>query len=299
MRGDRALERSRVPAGLAAGRVEIGRAAGDPLRAPPADVDPVRGPRGEAVDPVAFPADPDGRVRPLEGRWIAHRAVDRVVPALEDRTRLGPHAPDDLEAFAELGDALTDAGERDPVRAILLLEPARPQPEVEPSPADDVEGGAHLGQDRRRPVRVAEHARAQANPARVPREGGQRRPAFQQRHRSRPRAPGTGAGLRDPGVLHVGVWGEGQEVIAEPDRVEIEGLRERGHAAHLLVRGHRETPDGQREDEAEVKVRTWRHASPGPAAYHTGTEGGVDGPVRRVIYVARLRCHLTSVWRKP
>jgi hypothetical protein len=43
-------------------------------------------------------------------------------------------------------------------------------------------------------------------------------------------------------------------VVAEPDRVEAELLGERGDAAHLLVRRHREATDGEGEDEAEVKV---------------------------------------------
>jgi hypothetical protein len=119
------------------------------------------------MHPVALAADPDGRVRPLERRRVADRPVDGVVPAVEARMRLRPHAPDDLDALRELVDPLPDARERDAVGAVLLLEPPGAQPQVEPPGADHVEGGRHLGQHRGRPVGMAQHAGAEANPARV------------------------------------------------------------------------------------------------------------------------------------
>jgi hypothetical protein len=131
------------------------------------------------MDAVALAADPDGRVRPLERRRVADGAVDGIVPALEARARLRPHPPDDLDPFRELVDPLPDARERDAVGAVLVLEPARPQTEIEPAAADDVQGGRHLGQDRRGAVRVAEHARAEAQTARVAGQRGERRPALE------------------------------------------------------------------------------------------------------------------------
>src|SRR5262245_7001567 len=155
-RGDRALERPRIAAGLAARRVEVGASSREAIGPPPAHVDAVRRPRGKAMDPVALAADPDGRMRALHRSRVAHGAVDDVVPALKRRTRLGPHSADDLDAFRELVDALSDARERNAVGAVFLLEPSRAEAEIESPVADDVERGGHLGEDGGRSVRVAE-----------------------------------------------------------------------------------------------------------------------------------------------
>src|SRR5262249_39635397 len=59
-------------------------------------------------------------------------------------------------------------------------------------------------------------------------------------------------------VLHVGVRRQGQEVIAEPDRVEPQLLGEPRDAAHLVVRRDREAADRQSQNEAEVQVLAQR-----------------------------------------
>jgi hypothetical protein len=45
------------------------------------------------------------------------------VPAREARLRLGPHAPDDLDALRELIDALADVRERDLARVLERFPP--------------------------------------------------------------------------------------------------------------------------------------------------------------------------------
>src|SRR5438128_56410 len=83
------------------------------------------------------------RVRPLDGLGEADGVGHRVVPAVECGARLGQHAPDDLEGLLE---GLQPAGhglEVDAEVAVLALERARTQAQVETAAAHVVHGRRH------------------------------------------------------------------------------------------------------------------------------------------------------------
>src|SRR5262245_3868424 len=118
--------------------------------------DPRRRPRGPARP---GPADQDRRARALHRLGQRGRLGQRVVgPAEGVRLAHGclPQPGDDLELLLQPAEPLGQAGERDPVGAVLRVEPAGPQPQLDPARAHLV----HLGDRYRQRPGIAEGRRA-------------------------------------------------------------------------------------------------------------------------------------------
>src|SRR5690348_8470321 len=147
---------------------------------------------------------------------LIDRLVNRIVLAAERRIVFRPHLGDDLARLAEPAHAFACLGEAIAVRPPLMLVPARPQPAVEPSVAQHVYRGRHLGQQRRVAVAVAGHHLADVDPAGIAGKRCGDRPALE-------------------GGVEGGLW-DRMEVIVDPDRVEnlrlVSSLR---HARHRLI----------------------------------------------------------------
>ncbi len=164
-------------------------------------------------------ANPEGRVGLADTLRLVDGAVDGVVPALEGRAILRPHAVDDLDRLAEHTHPLRHVGEAVAVGPPLVLVPAGADAGVEAAVAGDVHGGGDLGEEGGVAVAVAAHHLADLDPLGVPRE---RR--------------GDGPGLE--GGFHRRFW-RGVEMVVDPDRVPRPGVRgfcDRRHRLKLLDR---------------------------------------------------------------
>jgi hypothetical protein len=180
-------------------------------------------------DPLPTAADQDARVGALQRLRIAARLLQPVVAARERGSVLGPEELLDAERLVELRQPDPDARKVVPVAVVLGLEPARPHPVDEPAAREDVDGGGHLRNERRRAVGVAGDEDADPDPARLAREGGEERPGLHLRLLLR----------ADDRV----------EVVVEPDRVEAEGVRlppvrREGVVGNTLLGGLDPEPDG-------------------------------------------------------
>ena len=131
-------DRRVVPPRVAAVLLEHGLLVRVDLAGLEAVVPPVRVARHHPQEVLfAVAADHDGRDR--IGPGLAVGAGDLVVLALVARGPARPHRPDQLDGLGELGDAHRRGRERPAVRAVLLLVPARADPQ------DDAATREHLG----------------------------------------------------------------------------------------------------------------------------------------------------------
>ncbi len=154
----------------------------------------------------ATAADPDRRMRILQGLRVAVRPRQRVVGALVRRLLVGPHRMHDLDALAKHPDAHLRRGELEAVPAVLVLVPAGTDPPVETAAADDVDRRGDLRQHARLAIRVAADHLAEADAAGALADRRHRRPTLEH---------GFVRGTR-----HV------VEVVVHPDRVVAELLGE-------------------------------------------------------------------------
>jgi len=136
----------------------------------------------------ALPSDDDRHSRNLSGLGQAGIGHDLVVRACEGVTvilRCRPHPRNDLELFLEAIEPPTDRGrERDAEGPVFLLEPARAEPELDPAATHGVHLSDDNGELRREPERRRAQQGAQADPARVTSQAGERDPRV---CRARPR----------------------------------------------------------------------------------------------------------------
>src|SRR5262249_17853254 len=115
------------------------------------------------------------------GSWrgfgVPHGGRDVMVPALHRGALWREHAADDRARLVERGQTARDGLEVDAEAAVLELEPAGADAEVQAPAADVVDGGRHLGGDGGMAGRVAAHPRADACARGRPGPGGERPPA--------------------------------------------------------------------------------------------------------------------------
>jgi hypothetical protein len=118
-------------------------------------------PRGQTRCPAPAPAaDDDGRAgrQPVVASGVRDRLAFRGVP----------QAGDNGELFLEAVEAFTEARERNAVRAVLQLVPARVEAECDPASAHPVDLRDHPPRRSRQPERGRRHEGAQPDPARLP-----------------------------------------------------------------------------------------------------------------------------------
>ena len=89
--------------------------------------------------------------------------------------RFGPQPPTDLQALIEDCAAL---GEHEAASLVLLALPSHPDPEIEPTPAQHIEGGELLGEHHRCAQGREEDRRTQPDARRLRRDGGEHRQRF-------------------------------------------------------------------------------------------------------------------------
>ena len=115
--------------------------------------------RGQAHGLAATAANDDGR-QGLRAR-LAPGVADLIVASLPaDRAGLAPHARHDFERVLQLLDADAGARVRPVVGAVLIFLPAGADAHDETAVADGLQGGAHLCQQGRVAVALAQHHRA-------------------------------------------------------------------------------------------------------------------------------------------
>ena len=167
---------------------------------------------------MPFPPMITGGPGRCAGFGSAGESVERVVLPLVGEPlplRRRPEPGDDRQLFLEPVEPLAGRRERDAVAGVLLLEPARSQPELDPATAHLVDLG-HLDRQRSRvPEGGRRHQRAQPDRGRLARQAGQRR-------------PGVGRAGR-PVDAHREV------VVGAEERVEAEVLGSPGHPEELVV----------------------------------------------------------------
>ena len=126
-------------------------------------------------------AQPDlDRVR---GRRPRLRADDLVVaPPVPDRAGVGvPDRADDVDRLRERVDRLPGRQLRAAVGGDRLPERARPEPELDPPAAEDVQARGAAGEHDRRPQREVGDVRRDAHVGRLGRDHRQQRPHIQER----------------------------------------------------------------------------------------------------------------------
>jgi len=163
----------RVAAEVLAVLVQDVALAGEIRRCAPQEV-PVLGKPGCSAErtPLTTTADADRRMGALDRLGLVAGIGELVVLALEGR-RLVLEEPDDN--FAGLLEAVATLARRAQLDAVgprLLLVPPGPDPELQTSPRNDVEGGRHFGEDRGVAIMDAGH---QSPHAQALRRLGQRR----------------------------------------------------------------------------------------------------------------------------
>ena len=129
---------------------------------------------------------------------------------------LRPRADDDLDLLREELEALLALGEREAVRLVLALVPARAHPDLDAAARDVVDRDGHP----REHARVAEGRRrdhrAEADPLRERREPGERRPR----------------------VVGVGVRPDDRRVVVGAEEALEPVLLREAREAHPVVPGH-------------------------------------------------------------
>jgi hypothetical protein len=181
-------------------------------------------------------ADHERRIRPLHRFGVAERPGQLDVGAVEvERLVLGPQAPDDRARLGEASHRVREVVEGQPVRRVLApggrgIGPrADADAEVKPSVGHDVDGRGDLGEHRRWSEAVAGHQQSEPQPFGLGGEGGEQRPAFEDRP--------------------VGVAADRHQVVKQPrvldlgDRVRLSPDPENIVVADLL-RGGRDSEPG-------------------------------------------------------
>ena len=157
-------------------RVHLGRVAGRERREPRLD----------------GPAEDERRMRLLDRprQRRADRASAYAAPVVVEAL-LRPRANDDLDLLGEELEALLRVEEREAVRDVLALVPARPHADLDAAARDVVDGDGHPREHARMPERRRRDERAEPDPLGDRCEPGERRP----------RVEGVGVGPDDRRVV--------------------------------------------------------------------------------------------------
>src|SRR5438105_2741423 len=150
---ERAADLGGVAAHRTAGIVEFLDDLGHELRVAARDVPHVRVASGQPERGLALGADPDRRVRLLDGLGIRDRVLEVVVAPVEVRSILSEQRVHDLQRFAQPADAMVES--LDAVHLVLDLRPRGADPELETAAREVVDRDSELGQDDRVAIRVA------------------------------------------------------------------------------------------------------------------------------------------------
>ena len=145
----------------------------------PGEVDGVRVLRGDPQGQAACAAYPDRYPGLLDGFRGADRVLDRVVSTLIGGLLPRPHQLRYLQRLVQLTNPY--GGWRVPVAVCSIFDilPAGADAEVDPAAAYVVEARGDLRHQRRVPVALGGDHGAQPEPPRVPRDGGEGRPALE------------------------------------------------------------------------------------------------------------------------
>src|SRR5205807_8219037 len=122
-----------------------------------------------------------GRPAWLQGPGDVGGTMDPVVTAVEGGRVLAEHRSADLQRLLETVQALPGRWEVEAEALVLLLVPGGTDPQDGSSPADDVEGRHHLGDERRVAVGHPGDQRAQLHRARLGRQGTEERISLEHR----------------------------------------------------------------------------------------------------------------------
>ena len=195
---------------------------------------------------VARPADPDRRVRLLNGRRRGRYFLERCELAFERRNALAPQHLHSGQVLVCHGATLV---ERKAKRLKLQRRPAGADAEYEAAAAEPVQAGDHAGGEHRVPVRQDDDGRAECDLLRLPGQPGQRRERV----------------VQGRGIASADVPGHG-DVIARHRQVVAEALGERRPARQRLRR--RRGPKVQQVD-SSLHLRLPEGASaPDGGAHH-------------------------------
>src|SRR5438132_539940 len=181
------VPRGRPPAAAAIRRstarresgVEARARPGQDPRAPP-DI-PVVGVLGHDAqgDALAAAADHQLGMGRLHGLGIERSIRELVVAPLEVAAALGPQGLHHLARLVQTLQPLAHRPERDAVGLVLVLLPARAEPQEEPAARDDVDLRRHLRDHRRVAVGVAQHDGAHADAGHQSGQRAERAPRFE------------------------------------------------------------------------------------------------------------------------
>ena len=160
------------PADLLLGRGDRDRARVGPddvpavgrLQRPRREPDDVRLAAREREHPLAATADEQGRMRLLDRRRLPVVLGDRVVLARERERPLGEAALEHRDRLGETRDAHAGGVERDAERGVLRPVPAGAERDLHAAPAQHVERGEVLGQERGMTQVVVGHERRDPQP---------------------------------------------------------------------------------------------------------------------------------------
>src|SRR3989454_8716880 len=167
-------------------------------------------PSGAAERGPAVAADPDRRVRLLQGLGLEHEPAEPRVLARERRRAAGPELLHRRQILVGHGAALREGHAEG---GALGGDPAGADAEHDAPAGERVERGDHLGGDDRVAIRDDEHSGAEPDPAGRPGDDGERHEGVEDRL----------AEIDDIGERH-------HDVIADPDGVVAELLGPDGRA---------------------------------------------------------------------
>ena len=130
-------------------------------------------------DALTAAADHQLGMRRLRGLRIERRVAQLVVPPLEVAAALGPQGLDHMARLVQATEPFAQRVERNTVRLVLVLLPARAETEEEPAAGDDVDLRGHLRHDGRMAIRVAQHDGADLHARDESGQRGQRAPRLE------------------------------------------------------------------------------------------------------------------------
>src|SRR5213594_497117 len=132
--------------------------------------------QGDALSPSA---DHQFGVRRLDGLGIERGVGELVITPFESGAAFGPQRPDHLTGLVQPLQPLAQCVEGNSVSLVLVLLPARAEPEEEAAAGDDVDLRGHLRDHRRMAIRVPQHDGADAETWHQGGQPSERAPRFE------------------------------------------------------------------------------------------------------------------------
>src|SRR5438093_5326839 len=130
-------------------------------------------------DALAPSADHQFGVRRLDGLGIERGVGELVITPFESGAAFGPQRPDHLTGFVQPLEPLAQCVEGKAIGLVLVLLPARAEPEEEAAAGDDVDLRGHLRDHRRMAIRVPQHDGADAEAWHQGGQPSERAPRFE------------------------------------------------------------------------------------------------------------------------